>query len=189
MKERRDGWWTGWHVKTKVRPLFPGFSHCACLPATARYLTPTSRRRPPVRKTLRLARGLHYSYKSFLVNIFLCSAAAVLPTFHFCLLSAPRAFHLVSSLTSRLISSNPPFPHHPSPPPIVSPGRRVPTYRHRINYLSTRTVTVLSARHHASPSFPYRRYHRRRRRRFVYSFSLFNFTDPLHASFIYENPS
>lgn len=104
-----------------------------------------------------------------------------LPTFHFCLLLAPRAFRHVSSLTSRLISSNPsPFPHHPLTPPHRQTRPVVPSYRHRINYLSTRTVAVLSPSLHPPPTresfvlFPCRR---RRRRRFVYSFSLFNFTD------------
>lgn len=97
----------------------------AIVPACRCYLTPGRRRPPPppppVRKTLRLAAsGLHYSYKSFLVNIFLCSAAAAaaaaLPTFHFCLL-LPRLrgrslpHHHVSS---RLVSSSrtppPPYP-------------------------------------------------------------------------------
>jgi len=100
----------------------------AIVPACRCYLTPGRRRRrrppppplppPPVRKTLRLAAsGLHYSYKSFLVNIFLCSAtAAALPTFHFCLLLPPRLRgrslpHTATRVSSRLVSSRTPPLH------------------------------------------------------------------------------
>lgn len=81
------------HVKTKVRPLFPGFrSHCAPRARSIRrhrYLTLSGRLLSE--KPLRLARRLHYSYKSFLVNVFLCSAADVpfLPPFA---PAVPRAF-------------------------------------------------------------------------------------------------
>lgn len=98
----------------------------AIVPACRCYLTPGRRRPPPtpplpVRKTLRLAAsGLHYSYKSFLVNIFLCcaaAAAAALPTFHFCLLLPRLRGRSLPHyrVSSRLVSTSrtPPNPVYP----------------------------------------------------------------------------
>lgn len=150
----------------------------AIVPACRCYLTPGRRRPPPppppVRKTLRLAAsGLHYSYKSFLVNIFLCSAAAALPTFHFCLLlprlrgrSLPHCRHV----SSRLVSSRtlPLYPAHSNRTLLQTSHKLSIDPDHRHTSPPARSLRFLSL---LQPPPPPPLYHRRRFK-CTYSFSL-----------------
>lgn len=94
----------GWHVKTKVRPLFPGFT--AIVPAAAIYLSPLRRLSE---KPFDLHAGFIIHTKVFSSTFSFAFCPMPSPTFHFCLLSPrrpPRAFSPspATSISSRLVS-------------------------------------------------------------------------------------
>lgn len=195
--------WTRWREDGTSKLKFALFSRgSAIVPACVCYLTPGRRPPPPpVRKTLRLARGLHYSYKSFLVNIFLCSAAtplsrrSIFASFCPSLEGVPRRHRRrTTTTTSRFVSS---------PRRCLFTSLYHPRHRH----------TLLQTSHKLSIDPVHHRRHRRRCHRtasstralrflslgyttvvvaamsfHVYSFSL-QLYGPLHALSIYGDLS
>lgn len=104
----------GWHVKTKVRPLFPGFSHCACLPVLSNPRSSSSATAACPKNPSTCTRASLFIQKFSRQHFPLLRRHAALLTFYFCLLlpqprgrSPPRHITSATAVT-RLISS----PHH-----------------------------------------------------------------------------
>lgn len=167
------------HVKTKVRPLFPGFSHCACLPLLSNPRSSSSS--SPSTTTSATACPKNPSTCSKRASLFiqkfsrqhfplLCCCRRRSPDVPFLppfAAPAPRTFSAAAHRHTRLVSSR-----LLADSPLST--QTVPSYRHRINYLSTQTTATPTRQRDPFVSFPYRRRHCRLRRRFIctYSFSL-----------------